>query len=85
MNDEQLAIFLLLSLHADGEIGCSEARLLQRAIAEGWPRLTLPELQVTLRELANSGWVLSWKPKLAGWRWKLAEQGVLVLREKNLA
>lgn len=84
MKDEQLCLFLLLSLHAAGNIGISEKLLCDRAIVEGWPRLTLPELQVHLRDMANDRWALSWKPALADVRWKIAEQGTLLLREKNL-
>ena len=83
--NEQLTLFLLLALQANGEIGCSEQLLLSRARAEVAPALSEPELQTTLRTMADRRWALDYKPALASKRWKLTELGLAALREQNLA
>ncbi|MBI5768750.1 MAG: hypothetical protein HZA93_13210 [Verrucomicrobia bacterium] len=80
-----LAQFILLALQEQGSLGMAETLLLQQARTEVSAALTLPELQAMLRAQADEGLLIQWTPRLAALRWKITEQGTLLLREKKLA
>lgn len=82
---QQLHTFLLLALHACGEIGIQESSLLPRARLETFRDLTEPQLRVELRALADRGLVVAYQPTLGAQRWKITGLGRAALQEANLA
>lgn len=81
----QLHVFLLLSLNAVGEIGLPAASLLVRARVETYAALTLPELELQLRALADERKAQSYGTALGQQRWRITGLGRAALQEAGLA
>ena len=79
-----LETFLLLALHASAQIGLRAESLLPRARLEVARDLTAPQLDTTLRSLADRGLVLSTDSALGGPRWRITEAGTAKLAEYGL-
>ncbi len=81
----QLRVFLLLALHAVGEVGIPAEGLLIRARIETFASLTLPQLELQLRVLADESKALAYGTALGQQRWKLTGLGRAALQEAGLA
>ena len=79
-----LETFLLLALQSVGQLGLRAESLLPRARLEVARDLTAPQLDTTLRSLADRGLVLSTDSALGGPRWRITEAGTAKLAEYGL-
>ena len=80
-----LRVFLLLTLNAAGQIGMQAESMLTRARVETFDALTLPELELQLRVLADERKVVSFGTALGQQRWKITGLGNAALQEARLA
>lgn len=75
---------LLQALRAVGDRGRGEHLLLTDSRMAGFESLTLPQLQLELRALADKRWVVPFSPPLGGQRYRITDFGASQLEEQGL-
>jgi hypothetical protein len=81
----ELQTLLLRMMHAAGDIGITADLLLSRARVESWRELTLPQLETTLRSMADQGLAIAVERPLSAQRWRATGIGKSALQEMGLA